>query len=71
MRNAKTGAIKVNAAANITGAPTDGLVYYEWAAPDVDTAGDYEVVVVVVKSGKPRTYPSNGFWRVKIHPQIV
>jgi hypothetical protein len=26
---------------------------------------------VVVKSGKPRTYPSNGFWRVKIHPQIV
>jgi hypothetical protein len=72
MRNAATQVLKVDQAITLPGAdPTDGLVDYPWAGSDTDTAGTFEVAVVVVKGGKPRTYPSTGFWIVEIHPRIV
>lgn len=66
----KGGATKVAATANITGDPTDGLVYYNWVAGDTDTVGTYEVKVVLTIGGKPKTYPNSGYWTVTVTDQI-
>jgi hypothetical protein len=54
MRALNSAVLKVNAAATVVGAPTNGDVRYDWAALDVDTGGRYLVwwEVTTTASGK-------------------
>jgi len=52
MRAVGSSTLKVDASATIVGAPTGGNVRYDWAALDVDTAGEYLIWWVVTSGGK-------------------
>jgi hypothetical protein len=64
-RMAKPGsAPKVNAAADIIGAPTNGTVKYHWTAADTDTPGEFWAEwIVTYSSGQIEAFPS-GAWHV-------
>lgn len=49
---------KVQAAATIEGAPTNGQARYDWLPADVDTAGEFDAEVVVTIAGKESTFPT-------------
>jgi hypothetical protein len=66
-----TGAIIINVAASIIDA-INGLVEYDWAAPDTATAGTfYREWEVNLPSGKTVTTPNYTDYPVQIAPQIA
>ena len=59
MKHQYTGTVKVaSGTASIVGAPTAGVVKYEWEAEDVDTPGLYDGEFVVTIGGKTLTFPN-------------
>lgn len=46
----------------------DGIVRYDWAADDLDTAGVCELRFIVVFSGKNQTFPSSGYFSFPVNP---
>lgn len=53
------GLIKVpDTAALVVGPAVNGVLQYQWAAGDVDTAGDFQGEFHVVIGGKPVTFPN-------------
>jgi hypothetical protein len=65
MREAGSSTLKVNASATIVSAP-DGEVRYDWAAADVDTAGDYLAWFEVTTSGQVQSV-SEFFLEIRPH----
>ena len=70
LRNQATGSTKVNSAATLVTAAS-GIVEYQWAAIDVDTAGLYHAEFEVTQSGKTITFPNNGHLVVEITEDLV
>jgi hypothetical protein len=67
MRAAGSSTLKVDAAATIVTPPgTDGVVRYDWAALDVDTAGDYLAWWEVTTGGKVQAV-SEFFLEIRPH----
>jgi hypothetical protein len=66
-------AAKVNAAANIIGDPTDGLVEYTWAAVDTDTAAIYlgEWEVTLADTTKIGSFPNNEQIKVTVTADLA
>lgn len=58
--------LKVDAAADIDDDPTTGIVTYEWAAADVDTAGVYKAEWEVTRAGRTLTVPTNDYIKVTV-----
>ena len=59
MHNAATAGIKVNAAAAAIVTALSGIVQYDFAAADVDTAGVYWGSFIVTESAETDTYPAS------------
>lgn len=71
MTNQSTGALVVNAAGTLV-TPASGIVEYQWAAGDTDTAGDYWAEFeVTFASGKQETFPNNRHIHVLILAQLA
>ena len=70
MRNAATGAVKINATAVIEDADS-GLVRYDWAGTDTDTAGAYLAEWETVIGGNKITVPNDGYLIVNIVEDIA
>jgi len=65
------GVQKVDAAGSVESPATAGIIKYEWAAADVDTAGNYNAEFDLDwGSGVVMTLPSNGLIRVRIHEDL-
>jgi hypothetical protein len=45
------GGTVVTKALIVVGSPTDGVLEYQWVAPDTDVAGTYEIEAVVTFAG--------------------
>lgn len=70
MRKQGSSTTKVSATATFGNRP-DGEVYYEWAANDTDTAGDFDGEFELTWSdGKVQTFPNNGHIRIKIRGDL-
>jgi hypothetical protein len=64
------GAAKVNAAAVIVNA-TGGIVRYDWATGDTNTAGSYQAEWQVIWSGnRKQTFPTLGYHTVDVAPDL-
>lgn len=48
-----------------------GTVRYDWQAGDTDTAGDYQVEIVVTYASGSQTFPSAGYGRVRITESLA
>jgi hypothetical protein len=59
MVNAATGAVKVSAQSATIVTAASGIVSYDFAAGDVDTAGIYWGRFTVTQSGETNTYPAD------------
>lgn len=71
MRRADTGAVKVNAAADVVTAAL-GLVKYTWIGTDTDTAGSYQAEWEVTWSGsRKQTFPTKGFDVVVVYEDVA
>lgn len=60
-------------AMNVIDAST-GVVEYAWGASDTSTVGDFDVEVEVDWGGAPaeyQTFPSTGYFAVKINPELA
>ncbi len=65
-------AIKVNAAASIVGAPTNGTVSYTPTALNTDTQGDYLVEwQVTFGGGAVETFPNADWQKVRVKDDIA
>ena len=63
--------LKVDAAGTVVGAPTDGVVKYDWISGDTDAVGDYIAEFRITQSdGKPRTVPNPTFITVRVVADI-
>jgi len=70
MRQADAVAPKVDAAAVIEDA-AGGILRYDWASGDTDTAGIYDAEFSILTPGaKQRTFPGSGFIRIAIDPDL-
>lgn len=47
-----------------------GIVEYAWHVGDTDTSGNYKVEVEVIWGTEPQTYPSAGFFAVRINDDL-
>lgn len=56
--------LKVNATADIVGAPTLGIVEYVWLSGDTDTVGLFDAEWVVTTPSGVVSAPTSGFVRV-------
>ncbi len=64
-------ALKVDAAASVVGAATDGVVEYDWVGADTDEIGDYIAEFKMIGSdSKPRTVPNPSFITVRVVADI-
>jgi hypothetical protein len=71
MKNRKTGVVKVNRAATVTGGGTGGTVQFDWATGDTDTVGEYDGEFRVLLSGTtPITCPSDGEFPIVIRSRL-
>lgn len=72
MRPRGGGAVVVDrAAASIKGAPSDGVVRYDWDPADTAAAGRFEAEFEVTYSdGTVETFPNNDFIVVQINGDI-
>lgn len=62
-----TGTVTVNKPAVIEVPKTSGIVRYDWATPDTDTAGTYTAEVEIHwPSSKPQTAPTDSYWTIEI-----
>lgn len=62
---------KVSAAATFVGDPSDGVIEYQWAAVDVDTAGEFLAEFDVdYGGGETMTLPENGNILVTIFADV-
>lgn len=60
-------------AMTVIDAPT-GVVEYAWATGDTATTGDFDVEVEVewnTGTTEPETFPSTGYFAVKINPELA
>lgn len=65
------GATKVNAAAVIVSPATSGVVRYDWAVGDTNTAGDYQGEWQVTwTGGRKQTFPTVGYHSITIAPDL-
>lgn len=62
---------KVNAAATIV-TPTTGVVRYDWAAVDTDTAGYYvgQWQVIWTAGSKPQTFPTRTYHTILVRADL-
>lgn len=49
---------------------TEGIVEYVWTAGDTDTAGDFNCEFEVMWGSEPQTFPSAGYFTVRINPDL-
>lgn len=71
MKTTPTGTAKVNSAAVIVGPAVDGVVQYNWAAGDTDTAGLFlgEFEVAFADATK-QTFPNDGYIEVRVIAEL-
>ncbi|MBX9790183.1 MAG: phage baseplate upper protein [Pirellulales bacterium] len=62
------GTVKINNAAAVIESAATGEVRYDWAAGDVDTAGEFWGWFIRTQGGKTEHYPSGASFAVLIHP---
>ena len=67
---ADLSAPKIDAAAVVTDGP-GGIIRYNWAGTDTDTAGTYNAEFEVVVSGKPLTIPTDRQLIVRVRGDIA
>lgn len=61
------GTLKVDSAAAVEAPAEDGILRYDWAVGDTDTAGKYDAEFeVTFASGAKETYPADGFIEITI-----
>jgi hypothetical protein len=70
LRPTRGGTVKVNAAATVTSA-AGGVVTYEWAAADTDTAGTFYAEYEVNWGGLKQSFPNPGFVKVTITDELA
>lgn len=71
MRKMGGGEVLISAAATIVNPPgTDGRVRYAWDADDTTTPGWYEAEWEATISGLPATFPTEGYHRIAIVPDV-
>ena len=72
MRARDNGAVKIaRAVATIIAPATDGVVQYDWAASDTDTAGNWQgEFEITFADAAIETYPNNGYINIQITEEI-
>jgi hypothetical protein len=63
---------KINAAASVFGAPTNGTVRYTWTGSNTDTVGLYLANIIVNWPGSaPQSFPQDGYWLISIEEGLA
>jgi hypothetical protein len=71
MRFARSGVTKVDAAATIIDGE-NGIVDYQWIAPDTDTNGTFQGEFEVTYSdGSVETFPNDGYFLVNVPDDLA
>lgn len=71
MKNASTGALKINAAVATVADAVNGVVEYPWAGTDTDTVGTYYgEFVLTFPGGKKQTVPNYQFIKIYIQAGV-